>query len=330
MSSLREDPLQGVQARYACRRRLQRARRLADSACRPLRPVLEAVPHILPPAVITIDIAPKTLDSGAPRDVIVRVANIGIRACHVIRAEIDAGLGIAMVGGDPIIDIPELAPGEVHDHLIRLRPHTPGIHRIAFPNFSYRDRGIPRRPQLAPINLAVTARDADDARPSRPRSDHPTSTVPTVFISHRRAESRHFVERLHETLVAALPRSHIFMDKRDIRGGDDFLKDINVALSRSQALLALIGPQWVSVAHPDGSRRITVDIDVVRHEIRTALARSILVIPVLFNDAKMPTPDDLPEDLRKLAGLSEMVVSERTFSSDVEKIVRRLASRGLR
>ena len=43
------------------------------------------------------------------------------------------------------------------------------------------------------------------------------------------------------------------------------------------------------------------DADFVRTEIRAALKRNVKVIPVLVEDAEVPSPEDLPDDLKRLA-----------------------------
>jgi len=47
-----------------------------------------------------------------------------------------------------------------------------------------------------------------------------------------------------------------------------------------------------------GTRRLDDPNDFVRLEVASALARNIAVIPVLVHDAKMPHPDQLPDNLK--------------------------------
>jgi len=64
----------------------------------------------------------------------------------------------------------------------------------------------------------------------------------------------------------------------------------------------------------------------VRLEIRTALERSIPIIPILIDGAQMPTREQLPADISKLAQLNSIKViyrrserNERQLVADVQQ-----------
>jgi hypothetical protein len=73
------------------------------------------------------------------------------------------------------------------------------------------------------------------------------------------------------------------------------------ALSKSKMVAVLIGPDWLSCVNAAGTRRLDVPTDLVRHEIATAIREGKSVVPVLFGGARMPTADELPEDIAALA-----------------------------
>jgi hypothetical protein len=83
-------------------------------------------------------------------------------------------------------------------------------------------------------------------------------------------------------------------------------------------VLAIIGPTWCSIKHEDGTRRLDDPNDFVRLEIASALAREIAVIPVLVHDAKMPRPEDLPENLKELAFRNSVEITHARWNSDVQ------------
>jgi hypothetical protein len=56
-------------------------------------------------------------------------------------------------------------------------------------------------------------------------------------------------------------------------------------------------------------------------EIATALKRNIRVIPVLVDDASMPRPSDLPDDLKALVRRNAVEVSYTRFSADSERLI---------
>jgi hypothetical protein len=77
-----------------------------------------------------------------------------------------------------------------------------------------------------------------------------------IFISYRRDDTAGFAGRLYDRLAARYGDERVFMDIDTIRPGSDFASDIARALSDSAACIVLIGPQWPSIAKPDGSRRL--------------------------------------------------------------------------
>lgn len=87
------------------------------------------------------------------------------------------------------------------------------------------------------------------------------------------------------------------------------------------ALLAIIGPNWLSAKDQNGRRSLEDPIDFVRVEIEAALSRDIRVIPLLVGDAKMPRDADLPDSLLPLARRQAHELSECRWDFDVERLV---------
>ena len=106
--------------------------------------------------------------------------------------------------------------------------------------------------------------------------------------------------------------------------GAQFEDVLKSALGGCDALLALIGPQWVSCTRSDGRRRLDVPEDWVRNEIATALLRHIVIVPVLLGEAKLPQETDLPDDLRALRKRNAAEITETRWSYDVGELVKDL------
>lgn len=83
----------------------------------------------------------------------------------------------------------------------------------------------------------------------------------------------------------------------------------------------IIGTQWATVATASGKPRIKNPRDVVRVEIETALGRGIPVIPVLIDQARLPTPVDLPKSLRPLLLQQAISVRHENFERDARELV---------
>jgi hypothetical protein len=118
-----------------------------------------------------------------------------------------------------------------------------------------------------------------------------------------------------------LPRENIFFDVNTIAGGENFEKKIELAIEKSDAVLIFIGDKWVKPAPETGQVRLLEAVDYVRAEVRAALARPILVLPILVGGASMPKPDQLPEDIRPVVKLNTLPLRHDSFDDDTENIL---------
>jgi glycerophosphoryl diester phosphodiesterase len=142
-----------------------------------------------------------------------------------------------------------------------------------------------------------------------------------VFISYRRQETAWPARQLYEVLVAELGADRVFKDVDDIEPGDDFVERIQSAVGSCQVLLALIGPQWLTVTDANQVRRIDDPEDFVRLEVETALNRDdVRVIPILVDNAKMPTPQELPTGLAALTRRQAVEIDPVNF--DTRRLLR--------
>jgi len=145
---------------------------------------------------------------------------------------------------------------------------------------------------------------------------------PKVFISYRRSDSLAQTGRLYDRLNRAFP-GMFFRDVSEIGVGVDFVNQVERAVGASVALLAVIGPTWVTATDERGRRLDDAD-DFVRVEVRTALTRKIRVIPVLVGNAEMVTDEQLPDDLKPLSRWNAIRIVEDYYDEGVEKLVRSL------
>ncbi len=110
-----------------------------------------------------------------------------------------------------------------------------------------------------------------------------------VFLSYRREDTQHAAGRLADRIGERFASSQIFVDVDSIPPGVDFTQATAEAIERSDVLLALIGPRWITLKDAQGRRRLDDPEDFVVLELRAALERGIPVIPVLVDGARMPT-----------------------------------------
>ena len=142
-----------------------------------------------------------------------------------------------------------------------------------------------------------------------------------VFISYRRQETAWPARQLYDVLVAELGANRVFKDVDDIEPGDDFVEQLQSAVGSCEVLLALIGPQWLTVTDARGTRRLDDPEDFVRIEVETALTRDdVRVIPILVDNAKMPAPQELPKGLAALTRRQAVEIDPVNF--DTRRLLR--------
>ena len=142
-----------------------------------------------------------------------------------------------------------------------------------------------------------------------------------IFISYRRDDSGGWAGRLYDRLSQYFGRDHVFMDIDTIEPGLDFAEVIEQAVGSCDALVALIGKQWLTITDASGRRRLENPEDFVRLEIATALARNIRVIPALVHGASVPGSSDLPDALKILARRKAYEISDTRFHYDVDRLI---------
>jgi len=142
-----------------------------------------------------------------------------------------------------------------------------------------------------------------------------------VFISYRRGDASGYAGRLREALERRLGTGQVFRDADTIRPGQDFVQAIDAELADCEALLVLIGEEWLRATNAAGQRRLGLDDDWVTLEVAGGLKRpEVLVIPVLVEGTRMPPADDLPPSIRDLARRQAISVRDESWDEDVDRL----------
>jgi formylglycine-generating enzyme required for sulfatase activity len=139
-----------------------------------------------------------------------------------------------------------------------------------------------------------------------------------IFINYRRGDVRDQAARIRDRLADAFGSSDVFMDVNDLLAGQRFDQQLDIALAETDVLLAIIGPRWMQHFV---ERQASGERDFVRDEIAAALARRVVVIPVLVEGASLPKQADLPEDLRELVLHQRHAITFEHFGRDMEGLV---------
>jgi hypothetical protein len=145
-----------------------------------------------------------------------------------------------------------------------------------------------------------------------------------IFVSYRRDDTRQAAGRLADDLAAHFGSDKLFRDIETIEPGVDFADALNQALESCGVMLVLIGQRWLGITDAKGRRRLDDPRDWIRLEIATALKRGIRVVPVLIDGAEPLAEDQLPEDLRPLAGRQALELADGRWKGDLARLVEAL------
>src|SRR5262249_62371162 len=96
-----------------------------------------------------------------------------------------------------------------------------------------------------------------------------------IFINYRRDDSIAVAGRLHDRLAQMFGRDNLFMDVDNIPAGRDFEDYLDGQVAACDAMLTVIGPNWLNAKDGNGQRRILKPEDFVVLEIATAVGLKI-------------------------------------------------------
>jgi hypothetical protein len=126
--------------------------------------------------------------------------------------------------------------------------------------------------------------------------------LPGVFISYRHQDRTAGWATAILVHLKAVCGLDAFKDVDSLPPGTDWRAQIRAALEDCDVALVLIGPDWLTLADDHGRRRLDDPDDVLCFEIKQVLDRDdARVIPMVFDEVKMPSAAELPQSIRELA-----------------------------
>ena len=147
------------------------------------------------------------------------------------------------------------------------------------------------------------------------------SDTKAVFISYRRDAGAGYAGRIADALVEHFGEDKVFRDIDSLEPGLDFVDAVERAIESSEVLIAVVGKNWLTVTDAAGQKRLENPDDYVRTEIATALKRNIRVIPLLIQEAAMPSARELPDDLAPLSRRNAFVIHDSSWRDDIQRLV---------
>jgi hypothetical protein len=181
----------------------------------------------------------------------------------------------------------------------------------------FEERSRKGSPQAA---VKATRPKAKSKTPKRLTTPRPR----TLFLCYRREDTQDAAGRLHERLIATYGSNRVFMDIDSAPLGLDFVDHVREQISRCSAVIVMIGKKWLTIRDRQRRRRLENADDLVRAEIATALKQNIPVVPVIVQNASMPNPEDLPEDIRLLARRNGIQLRAEQWREGVERLLKEL------
>lgn len=146
-----------------------------------------------------------------------------------------------------------------------------------------------------------------------------------IFINFRKQDEPGFAALLQRELSRSFGAAAVFYASKAIRPGDDFQLGLLGGVRRSEVLIAVIGPRWLTTPHPTGGRALDHKTDWVRREIAEAFARGIRVIPILINDTERLTDATLPDDISQLTKCQYLRLRHDDLEYDLVRITTTLS-----
>lgn len=141
----------------------------------------------------------------------------------------------------------------------------------------------------------------------------------SIFIGYRRKDSEAWAISIYEKLINVFGRKNIFIDVEKIETGK-WKSQILDNLSSSKVMLIIIGKDWLS-------SRLEEANDIHRLEIREALNKKILIIPIILPDTDILDKNDLPDDIRKIMSFEviKLATKEETRNQQFKKLYEKIS-----
>jgi tetratricopeptide (TPR) repeat protein len=114
------------------------------------------------------------------------------------------------------------------------------------------------------------------------------------------------------------------MDVEDISPGQNFAQTIDHTMETCENILVVIGTKWRQIL---AEREKTAQVDYVRHEIESALARKIKIIPVFVGGATPEQLSALPAALADLPFHQAMTLHDESFKQDCDRLASSLGNK---
>lgn len=165
---------------------------------------------------------------------------------------------------------------------------------------------------------------ATGARES-PATDSSDDKHPRVFLSYRRSDSGDVTGRIYDRLITHYGKGSVFRDIDSIPLAVPYPQHLEEVIRNVDAVLVIVGPEWITVTNEYGQPRLFEPDDYVRKEVETALRCAVPVFPLTIAGARKPRVVQLPESIQALATRQGFSIrSDPDFHRDMDALLQRL------
>jgi hypothetical protein len=141
-----------------------------------------------------------------------------------------------------------------------------------------------------------------------------------IYISYR-VEDAPVVKRIVERCLQTYGIYSVIMNPLASGSDDISLKNhIDNLMFNVDSILLIVGHDWAGIDEFGRFKLSSADLPVSA-EVRVALRSGKQVILVLVNDAPMPSPDIVPDDLQGIFQLPVAELRSKTFNQDLNKLI---------
>ena len=144
-----------------------------------------------------------------------------------------------------------------------------------------------------------------------------------IFLNYRTDDEPFGVQLLDRELSAQFGDDVVFLASKSIELGDDWERRMLAAVGESDAVLVIMGRNWLDARDDHNRRRLDDPADVVRREILAGLDQGKRVIPVRLAVPRLDA-DSLPEALRALAARQDIEIRFRSAYPDIGLLAAKL------
>ena len=145
-----------------------------------------------------------------------------------------------------------------------------------------------------------------------------------IFISYRNKKTARRTRGVYTTGYRRISARIKFSWTWTIPPGADFASHIDAKVGLCDAMIVVIGKEWLTTRNAQGQLRLSDPNDFVGLEVSLALQCGVLVVPVLVVGHKYPGAEELRADLKPLARRNALTLNDPEFQRDADNLVQTL------